>query len=155
MNIRMYCLKVMSTAFLLVCNMNISTYCLKVVSTTFLLVCFLSLKKSICETRKMFLISLQKLFSFSRKSNFRISDIQVCWHCQMPKHITRSTFYWLNWEENFVLMKFDQFMPSYKRNYFSKNFTKTATWKHVPGLFVFARIDHNLYWKIELLKQAT
>ena len=41
-----------------------------------LLVCFLSLKENICETRKN-VISPQKLFSFSRKSNLRISDIQV------------------------------------------------------------------------------
>ena len=55
---------------------------LKVVSATFLLVCFLSLKESTCETRKKFLISLQKLFSFSRRSNFRFLDIY-----QMP-HFT-------------------------------------------------------------------
>ena len=34
--------------------------------TTFLLVYFSSLKESTFETRKMFFISLQKLFSFSR-----------------------------------------------------------------------------------------
>ena len=51
---------------------------LKVVSATFLLVCFLSLKKSTCETRKnIFFISLQKLISPSRKSNFRFLDIQI------------------------------------------------------------------------------
>ena len=40
---------------------------LKVVSATFLLVCILSLNESTCQTRKMFFISLQKLFSFLRK----------------------------------------------------------------------------------------
>ena len=38
-------------------------------SATFLLVCFLSLNESTCQTRKILFISLQKLFSFSRKSN--------------------------------------------------------------------------------------
>ena len=39
---------------------------LKVVSATFLLVCFACLKERTCETRKMFFISLRKLFSFLR-----------------------------------------------------------------------------------------
>ena len=52
--------------------------CLKFVSTTFLLFCFLSVKGSFCETKKnLFFISLQKFFSFSKKSNFRILDIQI------------------------------------------------------------------------------
>ena len=72
--------------------------CLKVVSTTFLLVCFLSWKGSTCETRKNVFISLQKLFSFSRKSNFRILDILVSLRHQVPKHKTRNTFFWLTWE---------------------------------------------------------
>ena len=37
---------------------------LKVVSATFLLVCFVYLKLNTCETRKMFFVSLQKLFPF-------------------------------------------------------------------------------------------
>ena len=41
---------------------------------------------------KMSFISLQKLFPFSRKSNFRILDIQTLWRHQMPKHKTRNTF---------------------------------------------------------------
>ena len=39
---------------------------LKVVSATFLQVCFVCLKESTCETRKMFIISLRKLYSFLR-----------------------------------------------------------------------------------------
>ena len=35
-------------------------------------------------------------------------------------------------------MKFGQFMSYYKRKK-SKNFTKTAAWKLVPGPFVFAK----------------
>ena len=44
----------------------------KTVSATFLLLCFLCLKESTCE-----IISLQKLFLFSWKSDFRILDIQI------------------------------------------------------------------------------
>ena len=58
-------------------NNNLLFYMLKVVSTTIFVVCFLSLKDSPCESRKMCFISFQKLFSFSRRSNFRILDIQV------------------------------------------------------------------------------
>ena len=43
---------------------------LKAMSTKFFLVCFLK-----CGIRKNVFISLQKLFLFSRKSNFRILDI--------------------------------------------------------------------------------
>ena len=64
---------------------------LKVVSATSLLVCFLSVKKSTCETRMS--MSLQKLFSFLRKSNFRILNIQISRRHQMPTHKTRNTFY--------------------------------------------------------------
>ena len=42
---------------------------------------------------KNFLISLQKLFLFSRKLDFRISDIQIPLRHQMPKHKTRNAFY--------------------------------------------------------------
>ena len=75
---------------------------LKVVSATFLLVCFLNLKESTCETRKKKFISLQKLFSFSRKSNFTILDFQISWRHQMLKHRIRNTFYWITWEVNTV-----------------------------------------------------
>ena len=48
---------------------------LKVVSATFLLVCFLSL--ALVKLRKKFFISLQKLFLFSRISNFRILHFEI------------------------------------------------------------------------------
>ena len=35
---------------------------------------------------KMFFISLQKLFLISRKSKFRILDIEISLHYQTPKH---------------------------------------------------------------------
>ena len=49
---------------------------------------------------KMLFISIHKLFLFSRKSNFRILDIQVSWCHQMPQHKTRNTFYWITCEVN-------------------------------------------------------
>ena len=50
-------------------------------------------------------ISLQKLFSFARKSNFWILDIQIydvikCLKIKM--HETRNTFYWTTWEVNTI-----------------------------------------------------
>ena len=65
---------------------------LHVVSTTFLLICFVSLKGTTCALGKMFFISLQKLFSFSRKSKLRILDTQISWRHQMPKHIKETHF---------------------------------------------------------------
>ena len=56
---------------------------LKVVLATFLLVCFLSLNESTCRTRKNVFISLQKLYSFRRNSNFRILNFQISWRHQM------------------------------------------------------------------------
>ena len=53
----------------------------------------LGLKRTFVKLGKIFFILLQKLFSFSRKSKFRILDIQISWHHQMPNHKTRNTFY--------------------------------------------------------------
>ena len=84
---------------------------------------------------KIFFISLQKLFSFSRRPKFRTLDIQFhdVIKCLMKK------FYWITWEENSLLMKFGQYISYYKRNNFIKKFYKTTTWKLVPGPFVFAK----------------
>ena len=87
------------------CNINYprkNPICLKVVSATFLLVCFVCLTESVCEMRKMFFISLWKLFLFLRYTNFKFSDIQMSWCHQMPKHETRTTFYWITWKVNTV-----------------------------------------------------
>ena len=54
---------------------------------------FLSLNKKIVKLGKMFFIWLQKHISFSRKSNFRILNLQISWRHQMPKHKTRNTFH--------------------------------------------------------------
>ena len=40
---------------------------------------------------KMLFISLQKLFSFSRKSKVTISDVQISLYYQMPEHEKRNT----------------------------------------------------------------
>ena len=50
---------------------------LKVVSSTLLVLWFASQKESSCETTNCFAISLQKLISSSRKSKFRLLDIQI------------------------------------------------------------------------------
>ena len=63
---------------------------------------YLSLNESTCQTRKMCFSSLQKLFSLSKKSNFRILHFQISWHHQMLKHKTRNTFHWITWELNTV-----------------------------------------------------
>ena len=44
-------------------------------------ICFSNLKESTFETRKMF-TSPQKLFSFLRFSNIRISENQISWRCK-------------------------------------------------------------------------
>ena len=82
-------------------NLKISCNFMKkseVVSATFLLLAFNSKQEPV----KMFFISLQKLFLFSRKSNFRILDFQISWRHKMSKHKTRNTFYWITWEGNAV-----------------------------------------------------
>ena len=33
----------------------------------------------------------------------------------MPNHNTRNNLYWITWEVSSLLMKFDQFVPYYKR----------------------------------------
>ena len=88
---------------------------------------------------KNFFISLQKLFSFSRKSNFRILDIQTSWCQQMPK--TRNTFYW----------KFGQFISYYKQKNFIKKFKKNC---NLETSSQAQRIKHNLYWNMKFLKWA-
>ena len=57
----------------------------EVLSTTFFLVW--------TKPGKIFFISLQKLFSFSRKAKFIILDIQISWRHQMLKYKTKNAFY--------------------------------------------------------------
>ena len=85
--------------------------------------------KALARLGQRFFISLQKLFSFLRKSNFRISDFQISWFHQMPKHKTRITLYWITWVVKKIIS--------------STNSAKTEAWKLVPDPFVFANLLEN------------
>ena len=105
---------------------------------------------------KTFFISLQKLFSFWRKSNFRILDFQISWRHQMPKHKTRNTFHWITWEVNTVCQwNLASLCHVTKEKIFQKNCPKTATCKTSSRPFyVYNCFKHNHCWKMKLLKQA-
>ena len=45
---------------------------------------FKTKRKHLSNKGKVFFISLEKLFSLSRKSNFRILHFQISWRHQMP-----------------------------------------------------------------------
>ena len=88
----------------------------------------------------MFFISLQKFFLFLRKSNFRVLDIQISWHHQIPKQKIGNTFYWITCEENTIYKwNLASLCHITEEKRLSKNSTKTATWKLVPDSFVFAK----------------
>ena len=58
----------------------------------------------------------------------------------MPKHRIRNTFYWITWEVNTVCQwNLASLCHTTKEEKSSKNSAKTATWKLVPGPFVFAK----------------
>ena len=82
----------------------------------------------------MFFISLQNLFSFSRKSNFRILHFQISWcHQHMFKHKTRNTFHWMTWEVNTICERnLASLCHIIKQTISSKNSAKTVAWKLVP-----------------------
>ena len=84
----------------------------------------------------MFFMSFQELFSFSKKSKFRILGIQISWRHQTPKRKTRNALYW---SKQSLLVKFGQFMSYYRRKKLSKDFTQTVTWKLVPDPLVLAK----------------
>ena len=114
-------------------------------SSTFLLVCFLSLKIVLMKLGKMFFISLQKYFSYSRKSKFKILDIQISWRHQMPKHKKGNTFYRITfWEISTVcLWNLASLYHITKEKMLSKNSTETATWKLVPDSCVCKDLSTN------------
>ena len=70
-----------------------------------LLCCFVFyvLKRALVKLGEKFLVLLQKFF-LSRKTKFRILDIQISWCHQMPKHKARIAFYWINREVNTVCL---------------------------------------------------
>ena len=77
---------------------------------------------------KMFFISLHKFFLFSRKSNFRILDIQISRRHHMPLSIKQEIHLLkkLRSKHN-LLMKFGQFMSYYKRKKIIGKCYKSAT----------------------------
>ena len=103
--------------------------------------------------KRGFFISLQNLFSFSRKSNFGIIHFQISWRHQMPKHKTKKYISRNNLgSKHSLLMKFGQFMSYYERKNFIKKFCKNCIFQ---VLLCLQRIKHNFYWKMKFLKEAT
>ena len=103
---------------------------LKFVSTVFFLVCFLNLKQSTCESRKnVFFILLQKLFLFSRKSNFKILDIKIWKSHQMSKQNNKYILTYNLGSKYSLLMKFGHLMSYYKRKKIIKIFCKNCNLK--------------------------
>ena len=86
---------------------------------------FLSLNKSICQTRNIvFYFTSKALFSL-RKSNFRILHFQISWRHQMPKDKARNTFQWITWEIQSV-NEIWPVMSYYKRKKFIKKLYKNC-----------------------------
>ena len=86
---------------------------------------------------KKFFFSLQKLFSFTRKSNFRTLNIDISWNAWNKKCILLSNL----WSKHSRLMKFGQFMSYYKRK---KNYQK-----------ILQKLRHENENEMKFLKQAT
>ena len=59
---------------------------------------FFNSKRAFMKQGKTFFISIQKLFFFLLRSNFRFSYIKSLWCHQIPKHNIRNTFNWITWE---------------------------------------------------------
>ena len=73
----------------------------------------------------------------------------------MPKHKTRNTFHWITWEVNTVCeWNLASLCHITKEKISSKNSTKTATWKLVPGPFVFAKNQAQLLLKNEIFETS-
>ena len=104
---------------------------IKIVSATTLLVCFLSLKETACETSKYKFILLKRLFSFSRKSKFRIVEILS----KKKKIILLNNL----GSKNSLLMNLASLYHVTNKKKLSKNYIKAITWKLVSGLFVFPK----------------
>ena len=77
----------------------------------------------------MLFISLQKLFLFSRKSNFRLLDIQISWQHQTPQQkqeicFTKQLGKYIVWKWNLASLCHIK-----KEKKLSENFAETGTWK--------------------------
>ena len=66
----------------------------------------------------------------------------------MPKHETKNVFYWIIWELDTLVMRFDQFMLNYKKS------TKSLAWKLVLVPLLFIRNYAQPLLGNEILKQA-
>ena len=103
----------------------------------------------------MFLISLQKLFSFLRKSSFRILDFQILWRHQRPKRKTRNTFHWITWQVNTVCSwNLASLCLIIKKN-FIKKFCKNCGLKTKSRPFYICEELSSFYWKMKFLKQPS
>ena len=105
---------------------------------------------------KMFFISLQKLFPFSRKSTFSILVIQISWRHKMPEYKTRNTFYWVTSEVKTVYQwNLASLCHIVKKTFYQKIQQKLRPENKFQAFLCLQRIKHNLYWKMKFLKQAT
>ena len=85
---------------------------------------------------KMCFVSLQKLFSFTKTSKFRILNIQISWSHEMPKHKNKEHILLNNLgSKHGLLMEFGQFMSHHKRKKFAKKFYKNCNLKTSPRSF--------------------
>ena len=92
---------------------------------------FLSLKETACETSKYKFILLKRLFSFSRKSKFRIVEILS----KKKKIVLLNNL----GSKNSLLMNLASLYHVTNKKKLSKNYIKAITWKLVSGLFVFPK----------------
>ena len=93
------------------------------------------------EFGKMFFASLQKLFSFSRKSTFSNFTFSKSTFSNFMTSSLKRKYISLNnlGSKYSLLMKFGQFLPHYKRKNFIKKYYKNCGLKQVQGPFVFAK----------------
>ena len=106
---------------------------------------------ALVKLRKMFFILLQKLISFSWKSNFLNSMTSSNAETLNKKYILFNN----SRGKLSLFMKFGQFMSYSKGNNFIKRLYKNWGQKPVPGFFLcFQRVKNNLSWKMKFLKKS-
>ena len=107
---------------------------------------------SFCETKVNVFVSLQKPFSFSRKSKFRILDIQISWRHQMPKYRKETDF-----EATFFLNFFDEkfsfvILHELAKFYYQPVFT-SQVFSNMCFMFLFSDLMtswHLNIWKVKI-----
>ena len=103
----------------------------------------------------MFFISLEKVFSFSRKSNFKIQHFRILWRHQMPNHKTRNILQNNLGSKHSLLLKFGQFVILQEKKFHQKFLQKLRPENQFHALLRLQRIKNNFYWTMKFLKQAT